>query len=169
MIKKLVLIFIMVLSSVTLLFSAGRDAETIDIDTGGLKGKVKAGLSLGYPTGVTAGYRFSDGFEMNGTLGTFFDGVTIGGNGLFTIAKFRLEGEVFPFSLGPAVYIHSHDHSDHHHHHHHTHMDALCTARIEYDIKNAPVNLFVEAGLGLRVIEFADHAGSLAVGVRYIF
>jgi len=168
MIKKIILVLLL-LSVTVVSYSAENTVDTIDIDASGLKGKVKAGISLGYPTGITAGYRVSNIFEMNGTIGTDFDGITLGGSGLFNIVKFRFEGEIFPLSIGPAIYIHDHDHSDHHNKHHHTHLDVLCTARLEYDFKEIPLNLFVEAGLGLRVIEFADTAGSLAIGVRYIF
>ena len=65
---KRLIISVIILSASMSLYAA--DVKTIDIDTSGLRGKMKAGVSLGYPTGLTAGYRFADPFEMNCMLVT---------------------------------------------------------------------------------------------------
>lgn len=134
------------------------------------KGNLKAGISLGYPTGVTLGYRINPPLEMNFTLGTDYDSFVFGMNGLFSITKLNLSGETFPFSLGPAFYFDTHDHHDDYEHDHtHTHLDILCIARFEYDFRNIPLNLFIEAGLGIRMVEHLGAAGSFAIGARFVF
>ncbi|HQO39336.1 MAG TPA: hypothetical protein PK986_02600 [Spirochaetota bacterium] len=150
------------------------DVKTIDLDTSRLEGKVKAGVSLGYPIGLTAGYRFTELFELNGTLGTDYDGFIFGGNGLFTIAKLKVEGELFPVSIGPgfnfAVEDNDHDNPSYNDDNDSDlHLDILCILRFEYDFEEIPLNLFIEAGAGLRTWDDLGPAGSFAVGVRFIF
>lgn len=152
------------------------DVKTIDLDLTGRKqdGRVKAGISLGYPTGLTAGYRFTDVFEFNGTLGTDYDSFVFGINGLFTIAKLKVEGEMFPISIGPGMNFDVEDHSHHDasdkwHDHDHSHLDLLCILRFEYDFEEIPLNLFVEGGAGISVYEHFGPAGSFAIGARFIF
>lgn len=158
----------------TISLYAADDVKTIDLDTSRLEGKVKAGVSLGYPIGLTAGYRFTDIFELNGTLGWDYDSAMLGMNGLFTVAKLKVEGELFPVSLGPALYwdVHDGSHDDPHdkyYHHDHSHLDLLCILRFEYDFEEIPLNLFVEGGAGIRLLEDIGPAGSFAIGVRFIF
>ncbi len=166
---KKILIIIAALFALTDLYAADDDVKTIDLDTTRLKNKVKAGVSLGYPTGLTAGYRFSDLFELNGTLGTDYDSFVFGANGLFTIAKLKIEGELFPLSIGPGfnfdVDDKDHDKDDDTQ----VHLDILCVLRFEYDFKDIPLNLFIEGGSGLRTWEHYGFAGSFAIGARYIF
>jgi len=146
--------------------------KTITIDTKEVEGKLKAGAVLGYPMGITAGYRFSDVFELNGVLGSSFHDLTAGVNGLFTLFNMKISDEIFPFSVGPALYSHFDHHdgnNDKGNDDEYTKIDLLGIARVEYNFKKIPLNLFVEAGLGLEVVKFADPAGSFAIGVRYIF
>ena len=148
------------------------EIKTIKLDTRELEGKLKAGVALGYPWGLTAGYRFSNIFELNGTIGSDYNDFTMGVNGLFTVVKLDISHEKFPVSVGPALYSHFgyHDSSDKNEKDdEYTRIDLLGVARIEYSFDEIPLNLFVEAGLGLEVVRFADIAGSFAIGVRYIF
>ena len=54
-------------------FAEESSVKTITIDTKEVEGKLKAGVVLGYPTGITAGYRFSNVFELNGVLGSNYN------------------------------------------------------------------------------------------------
>lgn len=149
-----------------------RDIKTIKLDTKEVQGKLKAGLALGYPWGLTAGYRFSNFFELNGTLGSDYKDFTAGLNGLFTLVNLDIKHEKFPLSIGPALYSHfgyydgndKNSSSDRY-----TRIDILGVARVEYSFDEIPLNLFIEAGFGLEVVRFVDTAASCAIGVRYIF
>ncbi len=137
-----------------------RDIKTIKLDNKRGDDKFKAGVSFGYPFGVTAGYSFSNFFELNGLIGSNYHDFTVGGSALFTVADIDISGEKFPLSIGPAFYNHfGKDYK----------FDTLATVRLEYSFKEVPVNLFVEAGAGIRLVEFAGPAGSFALGARYIF
>lgn len=137
-----------------------RDIKTIKLDNKRGDDKLKAGLSLGYPFGVTAGYSFSNFFELNGLIGSNYHDFTVGGSALFTMAEIDISGEIFPLSAGPAVYNHFGKKYK---------LQTLAVIRLEYSFKDVPINLFVEAGAGIRVVEFAGPAGSFALGARYIF
>ncbi len=137
-----------------------REIRTLRFDKEKVQGKLKAGLSLGYPSGVTAGYSFSNFFELNGTVGSDFESFTTGVNGLFSLVNFDISGEIFSLSAGPAVNAHFKRNFA---------LDTLALVRLEYTFRKIPLNLFIEGGLGLRVIEFADMAGSAALGARYVF
>lgn len=137
-----------------------REIKTIRLDNKRGDDRLKAGLSLGYPFGLTAGYRFSNFFELNALAGSNYHDLTLGGSGLFTIANIDVSGEKFPLSIGPAFYSHFGKNYR---------FDALATARLEYSFEEIPLNLFVEAGAGIRLVEFAGPAGSFAIGVRFIF
>lgn len=167
---KKILLAIAALFVLTNLYA--EDVKTIDLDTSRLNGKVKAGVSLGYPLGLTAGYRFTDIFELNGTLGTDYDSFVFGMNGLFTVAKLKVEGELFPVSIGPGFNFDVDDkdyYNQNHKDERYVHLDILCILRFEYDFKEIPLNLFIEAGAGLRTWEKLGPAGSFAVGARFIF
>ncbi len=155
-----------------------RGIKTISIDSKDIEGKLKAGVILGYPWGITVGYRFSNFFELNGVIGSDYDNFTMGINGLFTLINLKIYNETFPFSVGPTVYSHfGHHDGDHNYYNKHNHdsdeeytkMDLLGIARLEYSFKKIPLNLFIEGGFGLQVYKFADTAGSFGIGVRYIF
>jgi len=148
------------------------EIKTIKLDTKEVEGKLKAGVALGYPWGLTAGYRFSNVFELNGTLGSDYNDFTMGVNGLFTLVNLDISNEKFPVSVGPALYSHFGYHDgnyDKGRDHEYTRIDLLGVARIEYSFDEIPLNLFVEAGLGLQLVRFTGPAGSFAPGVRYIF
>jgi opacity protein-like surface antigen len=167
MLKKILL-----LSTLFLIFSSSlsaqetttlredRDIKTIKLDNKRGDDKFKAGLALGYPYGVTAGYRFSNFFELNALAGSNYHDFTIGGSALFTLAEIDISGEMFNLSAGPAVYNHFGKNYK---------LQTLGTVRFEYSFKDVPINLFVEAGAGIRLVEFAAPAGSFALGARYIF
>lgn len=140
--------------------SEDREIKTIKLVNKRADENLKAGLALGYPFGVTAGYRFSNYFELNGLIGSNFDDLALGVSGLFTVVNIDIAGEQFPLSIGPSFYSYFGDKYK---------FDALATARLEYSFKEIPVNLFVEAGAGIRLIKFADWAGTWALGIRYIF
>lgn len=140
--------------------SEDREIKTIKLGTKRGNEKLKAGLSLGYPVGFTAGYSFSNYFELNGLIGSDYDDLTLGVSGLFTVVNIDIAGEKFPLSIGPAFYNYFGEKYK---------LDALVFARLEYSFEKIPLNLFVEAGAGIRLRKFADKAGSCALGVRYIF
>jgi len=148
-----------------------RNIKTVTLDPKELEGKLKAGVVLGYPWGITTGYRFSNFFELNGTIGNDYYDFTTGVSGLFTILDLKISHEIFPLSIGPAIYTHfGHDDNDKHDgHDEYTKVDLLGVARFEYSFKQIPLNLFIEAGFGIQLVKFADTAGSFAVGIRYIF
>ena len=137
-----------------------RKIQTISLDNKRTDDKLKAGLFLGYPFGVTAGYSFSNFFEINSLIGTNYNSITAGGSGLFTVANIDISGNYFPLSIGPAFYAHFGKDFKY---------DVLAAVRLEYSFEEAPLNLFVEGGLGTKVFEGLRWAGSLGVGVRYIF
>jgi len=153
------------------LFAKDTEIKTIKLDTREVEGKLKAGVALGYPWGITAGYRFSNLFELNGTIGSDYNDFTMGVNGLFTLVNLQISHEKFPLSVGPALYSHfgyndgidKNGKDDEY-----TRIDLLGVARIEYSFDEIPLNLFIEAGLGLQLVRFTDPAGSFAIGVRYI-
>ncbi len=175
-ITKIILIFFIMLSAsiicTDILYAEDDGIKTIKIDTKKVEGKLKAGVALGYPWGITAGYRLSDIFELNGTVGSDYNDFTMGVNGLFSIVNLDISNEKFPISVGPALYSHfgHHDGNDKNgRDDEYTRIDLLGVVRIEYSFDEVPLNLFVEAGVGLEVVKFAEIAGSFAIGVRYIF
>jgi len=174
--KRLILVILFVLPAAGYAaekaLTEDRDIKTIKIDTKEVEGKLKAGVVLGYPWGITAGYRFSNFFELNGLIGNDYDDLTLGVNGLFTIFNLKISNEVFPFSVGPALYSHFDHHdgnSKNNSDDHYNKIDLLGIARMEYSFDEIPLNLFIEIGLGLEVVKFVDSAGSFGIGVRYIF
>ena len=65
----------------------------------------KAGLAIGYPFGLTFGYRLANYLEANAFAGTHFHSdFAMGANLLFTIVNINMGDEVFPLSMGPALY-----------------------------------------------------------------
>ena len=167
MVKKTSFILILILmfsaagsSQVVESLAEDREIKTIKFDNQRGDDRLKAGLSLGYPFGITAGYSFSNFFELNGLIGSNYHDFTLGGSGLFTVANIDISGEQFPLSIGPAFYNHIGKRYR---------FDALATVRLEYSFEEIPLNFFVEAGGGIRLVKFAGPAGSFAIGVRYIF
>jgi hypothetical protein len=148
---------------------AGEDVElfqddevrTVTVDGRWLENRAKLGLAIGKPWGLVFGYHFTKTFEGNFLLGSDFDidGVTVGGSGLFTLVNIKIGKEMFPFSVGPAVYFNFQNNFN---------MDALGVARLEYTFK-APVNLYLEGGAGINMFDDTAFAWTAAVGVRYVF
>jgi hypothetical protein len=133
----------------------------VKIDTKWLDERAKLGVALGEPLGLVFGYHFSKTFEANLLVGSRFDlkTFTFGGNGLFTLIDFQIGKQVFPFSVGPAVYFDFADSIS---------MDALGVARIEYTF-NIPLNLYLEGGAGYTLFNRSGFAWTAAVGARYVF
>jgi hypothetical protein len=137
------------------------EVKTVTVDGRWLENRAKLGLAIGKPWGLVFGYHFTKTFEGNFLVGSDFDidGVTVGGSGLFTLVNLNIGKEIFPFSVGPAVYKKFQNHFN---------KDALGVARIEYTIK-APINLYLEGGVGINMFNDIEFAWTAAVGVRYVF
>lgn len=137
------------------------DVKTVKVDGKWLENRAKLGIAIGKPWGLVFGYHFTETFEGNLLVGSNFniDGLTVGGNGLFTLVNFEVGTTVMPFSVGPAVYLNFFDNFN---------MDALGVARLEYTF-NAPVNIYLEGGLGINMFEDVAFAWTAAGGVRYVF
>jgi len=130
------------------------------------EGKLKAGVILGYPTGLTAGWRPSDAFELNFIVASHYRDFTIGLSPMFTIATPDIEGERFPISVGPAVYLDIDWFGG-------LDLDILGQVRMEYTFRDIPLNLFIEGGLGVKLdfdgVRLLYFHGSGALGIRYVF
>jgi hypothetical protein len=147
------------------------------------EGSLKAGAMAGDPSALTLGYRFSDTFEVNGLLGIGFGyysyaAVIIGANALFTVYTIDIEGQQFPLSIGPQV-ITAFGLDDYYDV---FGFEGLLNVRLEYTFDEMPLNLFVEAGLGLGYTSWtwtffsSDYSGSEfglawsgSIGARYVF
>ncbi len=168
--KKLLLIALLLISAsalfageAVLLKSDGKSDKNVSLDSidKKLEGKAKLGLSLGYPTGVTFGYQMTDLVELNTTVGLFdFDNLAAGVSTLFALFDFEAGESVFPVAAGPAVYFHAAGDAK---------IDILALFRIEYDFEDAPLNMFIEGGAGMRITPETKMVGSGALGIRYVF
>ncbi len=162
--KQVLLVLItMILTSLSL---SADGVKTIKLDNQRTDDKFKIGVVLGYPTGLTAGWRLSDTFEMNFVAGTHYTDFTIGVAPLFTIVNLSIADEIFPLSVGPAAYLVVDWNGD-------LDMDILGNVRIEYSFKEIPLNLFLEGGIGIKLDFNGNYLvhpqGSGALGIRYIF
>ena len=137
------------------------EVRTVTVDGRWLENRAKLGLAIGKPWGLVFGYHFTRTFEGNLLVGSDFDidGVIVGGSGLFTLVNLKIGKELFPFSVGPAVYANFQSNFN---------MDALGVARFEYTFK-APVNLYLEGGAGINIFDDIAFAWTAAIGVRYVF
>lgn len=160
-----------ILAIISFLFIASvhinaENIKTVKIDGVRTDDKFKIGLVLGYPTGLTAGLRGSDNFEMNFVLATHYTDLTLGLSPMFTIVNFDIAGEIFPMSIGPAAYL-GVDFSGG------VDIDILGIVRFEYSFKKIPLNLFMEGGAGIKIdlgaAQVIKAQGSGAFGIRYIF
>ena len=163
--KKAFLIFVaLIFVSMSLMAEDG--IKTINLDGKQSQGKLKAGVSLGYPTGLTAGWRPSEAFELNLLVGTHYTDFVIGVSPMFTIANIDIKGEIFPLSVGPAAYLNIDWFTD-------IDIDILGNVRLEYSFKQIPLNLFLEGGFGIKLdlgnTPLVKPQGSGALGIRYIF
>jgi hypothetical protein len=137
-----------------------KEIREINLSTEDLEGKAKAGLALGYPFGFTFGYRPANYLELNLFAGTHFDNFTIGGSVLFTIANISIKDEIFPLSVGPALYSRFGDEYE---------MMAGAQIRWEYSFKEIPLNLYIQATPGFTFINDFGFDIASSLGVRYIF
>jgi hypothetical protein len=166
--KKLFVLIILV-SAVMMPLAAQEKSIKEDRDIKTLQappdGRAKLGVLLGYPSGVTFGYRFSNWFEGNATVGYSFTGsgsALISVNGLFTLVNIPLKnGEVMPLSLGPQINFLLGNNFF---------MEAVADLRLEYSFPDIPLNLFGEFGFGFRFFDGNDWiAWNGGLGIRYIF
>lgn len=161
--KKVVLL---VAALLMVTFSVSADTKTITIDNNRTDDAFKAGVVLGYPTGLTAGWRIAEGVELNFVAATHYYDITVGFAPLFTLANLNISGQIFPLSVGPAAYL-SIDWAGG------IDIDILGDVRIEYSFDNIPLNLFLEGGAGITIDlgsnQLIRPQGSGALGVRYIF
>jgi hypothetical protein len=137
-----------------------KEIKEINLNTESLEGRAKAGVALGYPSGLVFGYRLANYLEINALVGSFYDGFTLGGNMLFTLVDVMIKDQPFPLSAGPQLYVNLGDDFN---------MSALGIVRWEYDFKEVPLNLYIEGGPGLSFMDGIDFVWSSALGVRYVF
>ena len=154
---------ILIITLIFLSFSAFANNQ----GSAGSAGSFKAGVALGYPTGVTAGWRVTDKFELNALLGTKYYGFTIGITPLFTLVDLNIADQPFPLSVGPQVNINLGGFG-------YTALDLLGVIRLEYTLKEIPLNFFIEGGAGVGLFMYSGYSTtyfswSSAVGVRYVF
>ncbi|MBB6482635.1 hypothetical protein [Spirochaeta isovalerica] len=159
---KKVLLLLVSLAFLTAALSA--ETKTVRIDNNRSNDAFKAGVVLGYPTGLTAGWRLGEVMELNFVAATHYYDITIGVAPMFTLVSFDIQGQKFPLSIGPAAYLNIGWYGG-------LALDVLFNARVEYSFEEIPLNLFLEAGAGI-AINFGGGIGpqgSGALGVRYIF
>lgn len=137
-----------------------KEIKEISLDAKNLEDRAKIGVALGYPSGVVFGYRLANFLEANALLGTFYDGFTIGGNLMFTIADIKIKDQSFPLSLGPHLNFHMGDSFD---------MSLMGFIRWEYTFEDIPLNLYLEGGPGVFLLQGIDWTWSTSLGIRYVF
>ncbi len=162
--KILILIFLFILTAG--LFAndnryEDKEIPELSLSTEDLEGRAKAGLAIGYPFGLTFGYRLANYLEANAFAGTHFNSdFAMGANLLFTIVNINMGDEIFPLSMGPALYCDFDDEFS---------MAAGATVRWEYTFDEVPLNLYIEATPGLQFMnDFGFYLAS-SFGVRYVF
>ena len=164
--KKTLLVLLLLSLALTGAFSQSvsedREVKTLSVPQ---DGRFKLGLLMGVPSGITAGYRFSNWFEANLTGGynfLFINSGIISGNALFTLANIPLgDAGVLPLSVGPQVnFIVGNT----------FYIELVGDVRLEYTFQNIPLNLFGEFGFGFRFFDDGNWiAWNGGVGVRYVF
>jgi hypothetical protein len=160
--RKILLVVCALLMVSSFAFAKEKEPKTVKVDTDILANRAKVGVQLGQPHGIVFGYHFNKTIEGNILAGTNagFDYFVLGGNALFTVINFDVGKTVLPFSIGPAVFANFDDPFN---------MDILGVARLEYNFKDAPVNLYIEGGLGVNAFDNLDLGWTAAAGVRYAF
>ncbi len=164
--KKTILVLVLIAVGASGLWSQSikedREVKTLSVPE---DGRFKMGLLLGYPSGVTMGYRFSNWFEANLTAGYNFvnlDAGILSANGLFTMVNIPVgDAGVIPLSLGPQVnFIFGGVY----------YLEIVGDLRAEYTFEDIPLNLFLEFGVGVRLFEQGNWlAYNGGLGVRYVF
>ncbi len=161
--RKIILIFLIIMVFYPVYVSAqtkDKDIPEINLSTAELEGKAKAGLAIGYPTGLTFGYRLANYLEVNAFLGTHGNDFTLGSSLLFTLADIRISNQILPLSAGPAVFASfDNDFS----------LMAGGAVRWEYTFEDAPLNLYLEAVPGVILIGDIRFAMASSLGIRYVF
>jgi hypothetical protein len=137
-----------------------REVREIELSTAPLEGRAKAGVALGYPTGLVFGYRLANWVEVNALAGTYFDGFTLGGNMLFTLADIKIRERSFPLSVGPQVNAEFGNDFG---------MSVLGMVRWEHTLEEIPLNLYLEGGAGVSLIDEFGLAWAASLGIRYVF
>lgn len=165
--KKTLLVLLIVLIAAGSLFSQSvtedKEVKTIGLPEGG---NFKLGVQIGYPSGITAGYRFSNWFEVNLTAGYNFldyNSAIVSVNGLFTIVNIPIgDAGVMPLSLGPQLNMIIGNKF---------YLETVADLRLEYTFQNIPLNLYGDFGMGIRLFgtPAVDWAYNGGIGVRYVF
>lgn len=124
----------------------------------------KLGVIVGYPSGITAGYRFSNWFEANLSGGynfLFVNSGVLSANTLFTMFNIPIgDAGYMPVSFGPQVNMIFGNTF---------YLELVADLRMEYTFPDIPLNLFVEGGFGFRFFDDDWIAFNGGVGVRYVF
>ena len=168
--KKRSLIFLFIVSA-ALVFSEnntdqkseGKSDKKINLEQidGRLEGKAKLGFSIGTITGLTFGYQLSELLELNAAVDIFdFDSLSFSMNALIPLFDLEAGNNVFPVSAGPGIVFRSGNREK---------TDILGIIRSEYNFSGIPLNLYIEGGLGIRIVPDLKAAGEAALGLRYIF
>ena len=161
--RKIILFFLILLLLFPVFVSAqteDKDIPEINLSTAELEGKAKAGLAIGYPTGLTFGYRMANYLEANAFLGTHGKDFILGSSLLFTLADIRISDQILPLSAGPVVFAaFDNDFS----------LMAGGAVRWEYTFEDTPLNIYLEAVPGIILIGDIRFAMASSLGVRYVF
>ncbi len=137
-----------------------KEIKEINLNTESLEGRAKAGVALGYPSGLVFGYRLANYLEINVLAGTLYNGFTLGGNLMFTLADIMIKDQPFPLSLGPQLNVNMGNEFN---------MSVLGLLRWEYTFEEIPLNLYIEAGPGISFLKGVDLDWSTSLGIRYVF
>jgi hypothetical protein len=139
-----------------------RDVETINLNEAG-KGKLKLGISLGYPvTGLTAGWNVGKSMEMDLLVGSWnYDSFCLGGSAMFSLVDLEIGTEIFPLSAGPFLYTGVSNN--------YLSLGLGGIARMEYTF-DFRLNLYLESGLAVVLQNSnATMAVPFGLGIRYVF
>ncbi|OQY33007.1 MAG: hypothetical protein B6241_09210 [Spirochaetaceae bacterium 4572_59] len=158
--RKYLTIFLFISLISASLYSEDKDIPQINLSTEDLEGRAKAGLALGYPFGLTFGYKLANYMEVNVFAGSHLNDFSLGTNLLFTVVDINIKEEMFPFSIGPAVYFNIDDDFN---------MAIAATVRGEYNFNEIPLNLYVEITPGFSFINDFDFYIASSLGIRYVF
>ncbi|MDC7234190.1 MAG: hypothetical protein PQJ58_13230 [Spirochaetales bacterium] len=137
-----------------------KEIREINVSTENLEGRAKIGVAIGYPSGLVFGYRLANYLEANLLAGSFYNGFTLGGNLMFTVADIKIKEQSFPLSLGPQVNFHFGKDFN---------MSLMGFIRWEYTFEEIPLNLYLEGGPGLYFLQGPELTWSTSLGVRYVF
>lgn len=161
--KKVIILSLILALSV---FAVSAETKTVTIDNNRTNDAFKLGVVLGYPSGITAGWRIAEAVELNFVAATHYSDFTVGFAPLFTLVNINIADQYFPLSVGPAAYLSIDWFGD-------MDVDILGNVRVEYSFKDIPLNLFLEGGAGIKLDlgsnQLIRPQGSGALGIRYIF